>query len=212
MGAGETWGCAAGVWWLSGGWWLSPLSPCACTGRESKNHVLRVFPVRDAGAVLVPAGIPAFSCRPLTPLSAAPTAKGLLCSTFPMEMFCFAWRVWGISVFRISQLFAFPGGFAHPERLSSGCSRALTETTLLRWPLLPPGAFVACPGAVPIPVPSPRLPPAAHTGSSVVETLFWSSRVHECKHCKSYSRKAGGFPGAFPSASFPAVTRLGTEQ
>lgn len=194
------------------------------SGRRS-NHAARLVPergpraaaVRDAGAVLAPAGIPGFSSQPLSPLSAAPAARGGFVPPSPWGCsllgggFGFQLAAGGISIFGISQLFPFPSSFAHPERLRLGCSLlsrgTLTRATVLRWPLLPPGAFAACPGAVPIPVPSPRPPPAAHTGSSVVETLFWSS-----KHCKSYSRRAGGFPGVFPSASFPAVSRLGTEQ
>lgn len=169
--------------------------------------------------MLASADIPGLSSQPLTPLPAAPTARGCFVSPphgnapFWVEGLAPAGGG-GISIFRISQLFPFPRSFDHPERLSLGCSLPSLGGGYFNQdhcsPLASP-AFAACLGAVPILLPSPRLPPAAHTGSSVVETLFWSSRVHHCKHCKSYSRKAGGFPGVFPSASFPAVSMLGTE-
>lgn len=55
------------------------------SGRRS-NHAARLVPergpraaaVRDTGAVLAPAGIPGFFSQPLSPLSAAPAARGAL--------------------------------------------------------------------------------------------------------------------------------------
>lgn len=192
------------------------------SGRRS-NHAARLVPergpraaaVRDAGAVLAPAGIPGFSSQPLSPLSAAPAARGGFVPPSPWECSLLG----GGFGFQLAaggdiDLWDFPAVPFSQQLCSSREAEVGVQppqpgyfNQVLCWPLLPPGAFAACPGAVPIPVPSPRPPPAAHTGSSVVETLFWSS-----KHCKSYSRRAGGFPGVFPSASFPAVSRLGTEQ
>lgn len=143
-----------------------------------------------------PAIILGFSSPATDPFICSSHSKGLLCATFHHPFWTEGLAPAGggeIPIFRISQQFPFPGSFAHPERLSSGCSLPrwgdFNQAHGSRWPLLPPGAFAACPGAVPILLPSPRLLPAAHTGSSVVETLFWICRVHECKHCKSYSRK-----------------------
>lgn len=152
------------------------------SGRRS-NHAARLVPergpraaaVRDAGAVLAPAGIPGFSSQPLSPLSAAPAARGGFVPPSPWECsllgggFGFQLGVGGISIFRISQLFPFPSSFAHPERLRLGCS-LLSRGTLTRFSaglschqgLLPPARGLSpsrspLPGRLRLPTQAPLL-------------------------------------------------------